>query len=65
MTARISTTMLVRFESDQPGLCTHRDAIRPVIPSAPDCEECLNIGMAWRCLRMHDLRSGWSGGIQR
>ncbi len=52
MTARISTTMLVRFEPDQPGLCAHLDAIKPVNPSAPGCEDCLSIGMVWLHLRI-------------
>ena len=52
MTARISTTMLVRFEPDQAGPCTHLDAIKPVTPSAPGCEDCLNIGMVWAHLRI-------------
>jgi hypothetical protein len=52
VTARISTTMLVRFEPDQPGLCTHLDAVKPVNPSAPGCEGCLSIGMVWLHLRI-------------
>ena len=52
MTARISTTMLVRFEPDEAGLCTHLDAIKPVTPSAPGCEDCLSIGMVWIHLRI-------------
>ncbi len=52
VTARISTTMLVRFEPGQPGLCTHLDAIKPVKPSAAGCEDCLSIGMVWVHLRI-------------
>jgi len=52
VTARISTTMLVRFEPDQPGLCAHLDAVKPVSPSAPGCEDCLSIGMVWLNLRI-------------
>ena len=52
MRARISTTMLVRFEPDQPGRCTHLDAIQPVAPSAAGCEDCLNIGVVWVHLRI-------------
>ncbi len=44
--------MLIRFEPDQPGLCTHLDAIKPVNPSAPGCEDCLSIGMVWLNLRI-------------
>jgi uncharacterized UBP type Zn finger protein len=31
---------------------THLDTIRPVIPSAPGCEECLQIGSRWLHLRL-------------
>ena len=32
--------------------CTHRDTIRPVTPSAPGCEECLQLGQRWLHLRL-------------
>ena len=32
--------------------CSHTDAIRPVTPSAPGCEECLQIGSRWVHLRL-------------
>jgi CPA2 family monovalent cation:H+ antiporter-2 len=44
---RISTRMLVGFEPDASSSCIHLDAIRPVMPSAPGCEDCLNIGSLW------------------
>jgi CPA2 family monovalent cation:H+ antiporter-2 len=52
VTARISTTMLVRFEPGQPSRCSHLDAIGPVTPSAPGCEDCLSIGVVWIHLRI-------------
>ena len=32
--------------------CTHLDTIRPVTPSAPGCEECLQMGSRWLHLRL-------------
>jgi hypothetical protein len=32
--------------------CTHLDTIRTVTPSAPGCEECLQIGQPWVHLRL-------------
>jgi len=33
-------------------VCSHLDQIRPVLPSAPGCEECLKLGDKWVHLRM-------------
>lgn len=32
--------------------CHHLDQIRPVVPSAPGCEECLKAGTPWVHLRI-------------
>jgi uncharacterized UBP type Zn finger protein len=32
--------------------CTHRDMIRAVTPSAPGCEECIQLGDEWVHLRI-------------
>lgn len=32
--------------------CTHLDQIRPVVPSADGCEECLALGDRWVHLRL-------------
>jgi CPA2 family monovalent cation:H+ antiporter-2 len=34
------------------GGCEHVDEIRPVVPSAPGCEECLRDGDSWVALRL-------------
>jgi uncharacterized UBP type Zn finger protein len=34
------------------GVCTHRDQIRDVTPSADGCEDCLRIGETWVSLRL-------------
>lgn len=33
-------------------LCTHKDAIHEVVPSALGCEECLKLGSPWVHLRL-------------
>lgn len=35
-----------------PKICTHRDQIRDVTPSAEGCEECLAMGDTWIHLRL-------------
>jgi K+:H+ antiporter len=52
MTERISTTSKIRFEPDPGADCTHSDAVRPVVPSAAGCEDCLQIGSRWVHLRI-------------
>jgi uncharacterized UBP type Zn finger protein len=33
-------------------LCPHLDQVRPVVPSAEGCEDCLRIGSRWLHLRL-------------
>lgn len=42
----------ISFDPDSESPCSHLDAIRPVTPSAPGCEECLRIGAGWVHLRI-------------
>jgi CPA2 family monovalent cation:H+ antiporter-2 len=47
----IDTRRVVTF-APEPGPCTHYAAVRPVLPSAPGCEECLESGDTWVHLRL-------------
>ena len=37
---------------DEEPVCTHLDAIQPVEPATPGCEECLRDGAPWVHLRL-------------
>jgi CPA2 family monovalent cation:H+ antiporter-2 len=43
---------VVRTAVSPASSCTHRDQVRPVLPSAPGCEECLQSGDRWVHLRI-------------
>ena len=43
---------VIRFVPSVEGSCPHVDAIRPVQPSAPGCEDCLRAGRTWVHLRI-------------
>jgi CPA2 family monovalent cation:H+ antiporter-2 len=47
----VDTQRVVHFDPYPTG-CGHYDAIRPVLPSAPGCEECLQLGDEWVHLRV-------------
>jgi CPA2 family monovalent cation:H+ antiporter-2 len=42
---------VIRFEP-KPSECTHYGRVQPVLPSAPGCEECLQMGDTWVHLRI-------------
>jgi uncharacterized UBP type Zn finger protein len=47
-------TRTVRLETTaaDANVCGHLDQVRPVLPSAPGCEECLAMGDSWVHLRI-------------
>jgi CPA2 family monovalent cation:H+ antiporter-2 len=47
----IDLERVIRF-APRPSACTHSDHLRPVLPSAPGCEECLQMGDTWVHLRI-------------
>jgi CPA2 family monovalent cation:H+ antiporter-2 len=47
----VDTRRVVRFDP-APTPCRHLDHIGPVLPSAPGCEECLQLGDTWVHLRI-------------
>lgn len=47
----VDTRRVVTFDPE-PGACTHYGQVRPVLPSAPGCEECLQLGDSWVHLRL-------------
>jgi CPA2 family monovalent cation:H+ antiporter-2 len=47
----LDTDRIVRFEPAPSG-CDHYSVIQPVLPSAPGCEECLQLGDTWVHLRI-------------
>jgi len=47
----IDTDRIVRFDP-APGACPHAGSVRPVLPSAPGCHECLQLGEPWVHLRI-------------
>jgi CPA2 family monovalent cation:H+ antiporter-2 len=49
--ATVDTEHIVRFVPAPSG-CRHYDHIHPVLPSAPGCEECLQLGDRWVHLRI-------------
>lgn len=42
----------IRYEFDDSAGCAHLGEIRPVVPSAEGCEDCLRIGSGWVHLRL-------------
>jgi CPA2 family monovalent cation:H+ antiporter-2 len=47
----IDTDRIVHFDP-APSACGHYAVIQPVLPSAPGCEECLQLGDTWVHLRI-------------
>lgn len=50
----IDTTKTVTLEAtaDDARVCGHLGEVRPVVPSAPGCEQCLAAGTRWVHLRI-------------
>ena len=48
----VDTQAVVTLQPTDGASCAHRAQIRPVVPSAPGCEECLASGEPWVHLRL-------------
>jgi CPA2 family monovalent cation:H+ antiporter-2 len=49
---RVDVDRIVAFRPDPGTPCPHTSEIRPVLPSAPGCEDCLRAGTSWVHLRI-------------
>jgi CPA2 family monovalent cation:H+ antiporter-2 len=50
--APVDLTKIVDYRPPPDTECPHTSEIRPVLPSAPGCEDCLRIGSSWVHLRI-------------
>ena len=57
---RLDTTAVVDYHVPAEDACPHMSVVRPVLPSAAGCEDCLRIGASWVHLRIC-LRCGHVG----
>lgn len=48
----VDTEQVIELKPDPSSTCSHLDQIRPVVPSARGCEECLKLGDTWVHLRI-------------
>ncbi|PZG01945.1 hypothetical protein C1I99_04855 [Micromonospora deserti] len=49
---RVDVNDIVAWRPDPGTACPHVDAITPVLPSSPGCQECLRAGTSWVHLRI-------------